>query len=244
MSFVLGATIASGHPPGSTDGTTLADDAYERLATEIVRGPPGCWVAEADTTWDHTSGGASARGAAAGTWRLEGRVWSVDRWAVARTEPDAPEVRVAPMLLGAAITAPLSYPTTMGWPWDRRVDWPSPVATLPARTFGEIDTVAIDLLGGERRRVVRSFAWDGWKKVSGELRVELDGAVPVSVAMEVTDRWPLGCAVRSVGAAEVDPRGLPVRETWTLHGACPLRDWDAVWTFAFRGWARCATGGG
>lgn len=230
--------VAHAHPGA---GERLAVDAHERLVDDTLLGPLACLETDATVRWTHRAGGYTTSGEAVERWRFDHRIWRMDRRELTVADPDSLDVIVAPMLFGTAIHVDLSYPITRR----RRMEWPGPVATLPVRTFGEVATVSVDELAAGSKRIVVGFGWDGWKDVAGARSVTFaDGMVPVIAAMEVTDRWPNGCKVRSSGTAELGPAHLPVHETWRFDGACALgTDWTAEWTFAFGAWRPCAFSG-
>jgi hypothetical protein len=223
----IGAALA--HP----DASPSAADAVERAADDAFLGPPGCW--EADVAVALTLDGAAVTGPA--VLRLDDRRWQLVSLALSAEDPRHADVRVAPMMLGLAIDADLRWPLGGG----RTLAWPAPVATMPRRLAGEVETVAVDRLS-DRTVVVRSFAWDGWKRVAGARRAELDAdGRPVVAALEATDRWPGGCVVALAGRAELDPRGLPRLETWDLRRRCPLSRSTQRWEFAFSPWRSCVS---
>jgi hypothetical protein len=230
-------SVARAHPGTET---ALTDDAWERLVDLALQGPIGCFEADVTVSWEHSSGGFLTRGRAQSTWRFDHHIWRLDRWELSEGDERSLPVRVTPQLLGSAIHTEQVYPTTR----HRLFRWPSPIATLPTRLFGEIQSVALDELADGSHRVREAFEWDGWKDVEGEISVlVVAGGVPAEVALDATDRWPDGCRVRSVGTATLGARGLPSSESWTLQGRCPLKDWDGTWSFAFGDWHRCAFSG-
>ncbi|MEQ1564626.1 MAG: hypothetical protein ABMA64_03225 [Myxococcota bacterium] len=227
----IAISFASAHPPPPARSTGPDDG-----VAAVFAGPSGCFRAEALTTWSHGSGAWRTAGRARVRWRADGGVWHAEAFVLETADPASLEVRTAPMLFGRLVAAPLAYPTTP----DRWVSWPAPVATLPTRSFGQIDTVSSDERPDGSRSVVVTFVWRGWKEVSGARTVTFDpSGVPVRAGMDVTDRWRGGCTVRSVGEAVIGPHGLPTTERWTLDGRCPLRRWTGEWTFAFTDWGRC-----
>lgn len=240
MTLSVLATLARAHPP-TRELPPPSSALPEHRADAVVAGPEGCLWSEADTTWVHSAGsGWTTRGRATATWRFDDRVWRLDGYELRAADRDSLDIRVAPQIFGTAIAADLRYPTTP----NHVVAWPAPVATLPVRSFGAIDTVSVDLGGDGSASVVQTFSWQGWKWVEGLRTVQFspEGAAR-SVHIETTDRWPDGCRVRALGVASVDATGLPARETWTFEGRCPLRRWSATWTFEFTSWRACTPGG-
>lgn len=222
----IGAALA--HPSPAP-----AADAVERVADAAFLGPPGCW--EADAIVVLALDGAAVTGPA--VVRLDDRRWQLRALALSAEDPRHAHVRVAPMLLGVAVDADLRWPLGRG----RTLDWPAPVATVPLRLAGEVETVAIDRLD-DRTVVVRSFAWDGWKRVEGARRTELDAdGRAVVAAIEATDRWPGGCVVELAGRAELDPHGLPRLEAWDLRRRCPFSRSIQRWEFTFAPWRACVS---
>lgn len=232
---------AAAHPdPDRPVTPALRDDAWERVVDLALQGPLGCFEAQVAVSWEHRSGRWKTSGQAQSTWRFDHRVWRLDRWEISSGDQRSLSVRVTPQLLGSSIHSDQVYPMTRS----RLFRWPSPSATLPARLFGQVQSVAIDELPDGGHRVREAFDWDGWKEVEGELMVTVDpDTVPTEISLDATDRWPDGCRVRSAGAVRLDARGLPETERWTLQGRCPLKDWDGRWTFVFEGWKRCRFSG-
>jgi hypothetical protein len=230
-------SVARAHP-----GTppALTDDAWERMVDLALRGPLGCFEARVAVSWEHSSGAFLTRGRAESTWRFDHQIWRLDQWQLAEADERSLSVRVTPQLMGSAIHTEQVYPTTR----HRLFRWSSPIATLPTRLFGQIQSVSLDELADGSHRVREFFEWDGWKEVQGEISVLVAaGGVPTEVSLDATDRWPDGCRVHTAGTATLGPRGLPSREQWTLRGRCPLKDWDGSWTFQFDDWRECTFSG-